>query len=225
MIADASILQSWLGPAFAVAVSAPALVDDQLFPEERTYIAGAIGLRREEFGTARICARRALAALGVQGAALVPYADRSPRWPKGIVGSLSHSQDLCVAAVTAAPHIHGFGIDVEINAPLDHELEKMICTAGERDFVDSLSILERGRIGKMIFCAKEAVYKCQYPLTKTFLDFQDIELDLEASLETFVVARAPRHHDIAPLLRSVKGSFLLTDTLIFTAAMLVGDHL
>ncbi|WP_267555493.1 4'-phosphopantetheinyl transferase [Rhizobium rhizogenes] len=223
MIADASILQSWLGQAFAVAVSAPAPVDDQLFPEERTYIAGAVRRRREEFGTARVCARRALAALGVQDASLVPYADRSPRWPKGIVGSLSHCQDLCVAAVTAAPHIHGFGIDVEIDVPLDQELETMICTAGERNFVSSRSTSERGRIGKMIFCAKEAVYKCQYPLTKTFLDFQDIELELDSSLKTFVVARAPRHREIEPLLRSVKGRFLLTHALIFTTATLVGD--
>ena len=225
MLPDVSTLQSWLGPAFAVAISAPTLVADQLFPEERTYIAGAIRRRREEFGTARVCARRALTALGVQDAALVPYPDRSPRWPKGIVGSLSHCPDLCMAAVTAAPHIYGVGIDIEIDEPLDYKLENMICTEGERNFVNSRSRSERGRISKLIFCAKEAVYKCQYPLTKTFLDFQDIELDLETSLETFMVARVARHREIAPLLRSIKGSFLLTDALIFTVATLTDDHL
>ncbi|KAL0630239.1 hypothetical protein Q9L58_010914, partial [Maublancomyces gigas] len=52
-------------------------------------------------------ARRALAAPGAHDAAL----------------------DLCMAAVTTAPHILGSGIDVEINAPLDRKLETMICTA------------------------------------------------------------------------------------------------
>jgi len=63
MISDVSTLQSWLGSAFAVAISAPALVDDQLFPEESAYIAGTIRQGREEFGTARVCAWRTAAGI------------------------------------------------------------------------------------------------------------------------------------------------------------------
>ncbi len=38
----------------------------------------------------------------------------------------------------------------------------------------------RAETAALIFSAKEAFYKCQYTLTKEFLEFQDVELDLGA---------------------------------------------
>jgi 4'-phosphopantetheinyl transferase EntD len=61
-----------LGPEFAIAVAVPTLVDDQLFPEERLYLARAVPKRRAEFGSARICARRANAEPGVDSGAPAP---------------------------------------------------------------------------------------------------------------------------------------------------------
>ena len=79
----------------------PQLHDAELFPEERACLAKAVEKRRAEFGTARVCARRALAQLGFPPMPLVPNKDRSPVWPQGVVGSITHTRGYC--AVIVAP--------------------------------------------------------------------------------------------------------------------------
>ena len=39
---------------------------------------------------------------------------------------------------------------------------------------------------KLAFCAKESVYKADYPLTKRFLDFHDVEVAFDFERETFI---------------------------------------
>jgi 4'-phosphopantetheinyl transferase EntD len=213
-------LRSFLGPDFAVAVATPALADDELYPEEREHIRGAVEKRRAEFGTARICARRALAELGIGPIPLVPYGDRSPRWPYGIVGSISHTVGHCVAAVTKSPKIRAFGIDVENHSPLAVDLERMICTPAERAHIADSPACDRGRIGKMFFSAKEAVYKCQYPLTRTLLDFRDVELSFEAGEGAFAVRRVLPRGERWQQIRAARGRFLLLEDAIVSVAIL-----
>ncbi len=64
---------------------------NDLFPEEQAYIAEAVEKRQVEFSTARVLARRALYELGVSPQSLCPNDDRSPRWPAGIIGSITHT--------------------------------------------------------------------------------------------------------------------------------------
>jgi 4'-phosphopantetheinyl transferase EntD len=185
----ASVVQSMLGSDVAVSVAVPASVTEQLFPEERRYISRAVGKRQAEFGTARLCARQALAQLGLAPCALVPYSDRSPRWPEGIVGTISHTTECCAVAVASVRHFTGLGLDVELDTALERGLESTICTDQERNWLNRFSDAERGRLGKLLFCAKEAFYKCQYPTTKTLIGFQDVEFKLDLDAGAFVVIK------------------------------------
>jgi 4'-phosphopantetheinyl transferase EntD len=181
----ASVLQSMLGNDVAVSVATPTIVTDLLFPEERQHISRAVEKRQAEFGTARLCARQALAQLGLAPCSLVPYPDRSPRWPQGIVGTISHTTGCCVVAVANVQHFAGLGLDVEMDTALRRSLESTICTDRERGWLDRFSDADRGRSGKLLFCAKEAFYKCQYATTQALIGFQDVEIEIDLDAGTF----------------------------------------
>jgi len=169
-------------PLFAadcvIVEAAPALVDSELYPEEREFVAKAVAKRRAEFGTARLCARQALSQLGAAAGSLVPAADRSPVWPEGAVGTITHTAGYCGVAVAHSAQYASLGLDAEQDKLLQPEMIAMICTAAERSRT-------RGPDAIVYFAAKEAFYKCQYPLTRQFLDFQDVELELDARLTSF----------------------------------------
>jgi 4'-phosphopantetheinyl transferase EntD len=202
---------------------------DELFPAERVHIAPASRRRQAEFAAARVCARRALARLGIEPGPLVPHDDRSPRWPEGTVGSISHTRELCIVVAAKSTVVAGIGLDLESPTLPPSDIEDVVCTFSERLWLDQRSAAEgssaeeRRRWVKVIFAAKEAFYKCQYPRTKAFLEFQNVELDLDPSTRAFTprILRSERPLlDNGPLARGRWGS--TDDGLVIATAALAG---
>jgi 4'-phosphopantetheinyl transferase EntD len=220
--AIAGALKGLLGPGFALACERPRSVDGLLFEEERSYLAQAGAKRRAEFGTARLCARRALLELGIPSGPLVPQADRSPTWPNGVVGSISHSSGWCVAAVTTRPDVAGVGVDIEDDTPLEPDLELLVCTPMERRILAGLGDDMRGRSAKILFSAKEAIYKCQYPTIGIPLDFHDLELDLDSARGEVRLSRVACDEAVRAGLMTIELRFVRLAGLILTAALLPG---
>jgi 4'-phosphopantetheinyl transferase EntD len=198
----------------------PALVTAQLYPEEQRYIAHAVETRQAQFGTARLCARRALARLGIPAGPLVPNQDRSPHWPDGIRGSIAHTSQQCAVAVSRAAHITGLGIDLESDAPLEAGLEIAICTEYERAWIERYDRTVYPWLVTLVFSAKEAFYKCQYPITGAKLEFTDVELRVDLAAATFsicdLVSTVPQRHR----LMKIAGRFCHRPQLIMTSAVL-----
>src|SRR5260370_19918691 len=134
----------------------------------------ALKIRRQS-GAARIVARRLLRALGEPNAALPRSASGAPAWPSGILGSIAHDDEVAVATVVRSGRLRSLGIDVEPAHALPRELVPIVATASERARYGA-PVLE----SRILFCAKEAVFKALYPLCGLFLDFQEIEIDLDA---------------------------------------------
>jgi 4'-phosphopantetheinyl transferase EntD len=178
-------LRSLFGPEVVAEAMPPQLVDDELFPDELEYIQSAAPVRRAEFGTARVCARRALAALGVPPMSLAPQADRSPRWPQGVTGSISHTRDWCAVVVARHPPVRALGLDLEVVRPLDRGVDEMVLTRSEIAFVRKGPQELQDELVILFFSAKEAYYKCQYPLTGTFLGFHDVEIEMAREGDRF----------------------------------------
>src|SRR3954466_8638481 len=84
---------------FAVEWGDPKEPSSPLFPEELPLIASAVEKRRLEFGRGRQCARAALRRLGVPDGPLPSGSQREPLWPAAAIGSITHTEGLCVAAV------------------------------------------------------------------------------------------------------------------------------
>ena len=155
----------------------PHSVKSGLMKAEQELVAGAAQTRIEQFTAGRVCARTALGRLGAATSTPVMRGeDRAPIWPPGFVGSITHTDTWCAAAVARTEDARSVGIDLEPATPLKETLWRRVCTAKERDWLHGLP--EPGFMGKILFSAKESVYKCQYPITSKFLGFHAVEVEL-----------------------------------------------
>ncbi|MEV7784395.1 4'-phosphopantetheinyl transferase superfamily protein [Streptomyces sp. NPDC088106] len=134
-----------------------------LFPSERAVVRGVSEERRREFATARGCARRALARLGIPPEPLVPDVSGAPRWPRGAVGSLTHCPGYRAAVVAPAGRYAALGIDAEPAGPLPAVVAERLLSDTERRSADALRTALGIPADRLVFCAKEASYKAFSP--------------------------------------------------------------
>jgi 4'-phosphopantetheinyl transferase EntD len=147
-----------------------------LAPEEAAIVANAVPKRVGEFAAGRLCARRALGELGIANFALKAAGDRQPIWPEGIVGCITHTEGMYAAVVAEHRLLRAIGVDTEAAASVKPALWPRILVAAELDWLASLERRARAAAATLIFSAKEAAYKCQYPLTGERLSFSDLEV-------------------------------------------------
>ena len=150
-----------------------------LRPEEALAFAAAVESVRRQSGTARLIARSLMRLMGEPAATILRSASGAPVWPSGIVGSLAHDDTAAVAAIGFAGDVAAIGIDIEPDDPLPTELIAVVATATERRRYSPAILASR-----RLFVAKEAVFKATFPMDATFLDFHDIEVDLDANVAT-----------------------------------------
>jgi len=144
-----------------------------LTPEDAEFFANSVLERRRASGAARIIARELLARGGYPLAGLRKLPSGAITWPDGAIGSLAHDTRVAVAAVGKSCDMRALGIDIEPREKLPFDID-LIATPGER-----LNALELPYFGRLLFSAKEAVYKAVHPLDGVFLDFHDVEIDFD----------------------------------------------
>ena len=146
----------------------------RLMPEEARTVERAVPKRIQEFAAGRQCARRALAELGRFDVPIPVGQDRQPVWPSGVVGSITHTAGLCAAVVAESSRLVALGVDTEIAGAVKPELWQTVCVADESAWISGLPPGERAAAVTLLFSAKEAFYKCQYPLLGERLSFDDL---------------------------------------------------
>ncbi|NHC14168.1 4'-phosphopantetheinyl transferase family protein [Motilibacter deserti] len=164
-----------------------------LFPAEEALVARAVAGRRAEFATGRRCARDALRRLGLPAAPILSGPRREPVWPEGVVGSITHCAGYRAAVVALARDVAALGIDAEPDEPLPAGVLDVVARPAERDRLEELA---RGRPDgnwdRVLFSAKESVFKAWYPLTGAPLEFDEGDVVLSCDDGTFAVAPLPR---------------------------------
>jgi len=197
------------------------LPDTWLFAAEEVDIAWAVERRRREYRTGRACLRRALAELGVGPTPVLRGSRGAPRLPAGTVGSITHCPGFRAAAVARTHEAAGIGIDAEPNDPLPPAARVAVCRPEERELLAQLG-RDRPDVSwdRLVFSAKESVYKLWFPLTGCGLGFADIAVTPDPA-GTFL-ARLPAEGTIAGRLPfgTVLGRWLVRDDLICTAVTL-----
>jgi 4'-phosphopantetheinyl transferase EntD len=146
---------------------------DALLPEEKRHLGRAVRQRVQEFAAGRMCARRLLAEFGFGDFPVEVADDRRPLWPDPLVGSITHTAGFCAAVVAPKDTFSAVGIDSEIAGSVKRELWRGICTPSETAWLRSLPESQQTAAATLIFSAKEAFYKCQYPLAREHLGFHD----------------------------------------------------
>ena len=148
---------------------------------ERDAIATATPKRRREFAAVRACARRALPELGLAPSAVPPGPSGGPVWPPGVVGSMTHCQGYRACAIGRSGEFAAIGIDAEPHAALPGGVLGMVTGESERSALTELAAAAPGTCwDRILFCAKEAVYKAWFPATGRWLGFSDAEVRIAA---------------------------------------------
>jgi 4'-phosphopantetheinyl transferase EntD len=192
--------------------------DDDLFPLERAHIAAAVNKRRREFATVRMCARKALADLGVPAVAILPGERGAPQWPQAIAGSMTHCDGYRAAAVAWKSDVPVLGIDAEPHGPLPEGVLELISLPQERVHLSDLARIEPGVCwDRLLFSAKESVYKAWFPLTESWLGFEgaEVTLNLDHSFVARLLLPGTRADDTS--LAGFDGRWLAENGLLVTA--------
>jgi len=171
---------------------------DGLFSEERDGLGVVVDKRLREFTTGRACARKSLLKLGIPPCPIRIGPRREPIWPKGIVGSITHCSGCCAAAVARSLDLCSIGIDAEENLPLGEGVLEVIASPQEQTEIRTL-----GGSGlhwdRLLFSAKESVFKAWYGLAGQWLDFSECDIlwgpegDLESVGENLFAGKFVAH--------------------------------
>ena len=156
-----------------------------LFREEEQVIAHAVATRRRDYAAVRSCARACLERLGYSPVPILPGVGGAPTWPAGIRGSMTHCTGYAAAAVGTVPPISAIGIDAEPDAPLPDGVLGLIATAAEHDHLATAHGPDGPNWDRLLFSAKEAVYKAWFPLVGGWLDHHDAEVSFDPHNRTF----------------------------------------
>ncbi len=170
------LLTDLTGPDLAIAWAPLEALSGDTHPDEWEDIASAAPNRQKEFAAGRELARALSDQLGLPPAPLRRAEDRAPVWPSDRTGSLSHCDTLCVAAVGKRSAVQSVGVDVETIGRVEHKLWPTLFTEREANYFRSLATEIVALEATLFFSAKESFYKCQYPLTREWVGFQDVEI-------------------------------------------------
>lgn len=162
-------------------------------PDMDRYDVSGVEKRRHEFLTGRSLAENALCHMGCSDPFVGRHPDRSPIWPAGFCGSISHSDRLCTVMVGKTSALRSIGVDIEPQGAVPDGLRDTIYGPGDDP---------DGADPTLIFAAKEAFYKMWYPLTGVFLDFPDVGISV---LGTQVKARLLTRTAPVPQLQQIHG--------------------
>ena len=194
--------------------------DFLLHPEEEK-ISASFGSskRRAEFSLGRYCAHRALSKFELESVPILRTAEtREPYWPASVRGSITHSEGFAAAAVGMTKDVSGIGIDLEsLSRVVDFNIRRHVCVEKEREFMESLTAEQANRYLRIIFSAKESIFKCFFPISQTYLSFQDaaIIIDEKKFEFSFVLSKACSGITSAGFQHS--GRFSIKDDLLLTS--------
>jgi 4'-phosphopantetheinyl transferase EntD len=193
--------------------------DARLFPEEEAIVDSSVDKRRREFITARMCARSALHRLGLPPVPILTGERGEPLWPAGIVGSITHCEGYRACAVARSSEIVTIGIDAEPNAALPNGLLGDIALPEELPSLRRLAVEDTNvHWDRLLFSAKESVYKAWFPLARRWLGFEDATIEIDYPALTFTARLLVPGPSLAVgSLNEFKGRWRMHDGVLATA--------
>ena len=156
--------------------------NQKLHPAEENYFSQLSSVsRKEHYRSGRICAGEVLSKLGARGQPVLRDPQtREPLWPEGISGAITHCGNWAAAAAGKTSDVSGIGIDIEdLERQVDSRISRHVCIPEEQKWLQECGedFLEQNL--KIIFSAKESIFKAFFPYTRTYLHFHDARILME----------------------------------------------
>ena len=178
-VLSAELAALFPGEVFAACLTREAPLE-LLSAQELSCVSHCASERIQQFAAGRLCARLTLEALGIEGFSLLTARDRQPVWPAGVTGSITHTAGYAAAVVGRREALGSLGIDSEVAAQVHRELWPGITAPSELARLRALPEAAACLQAAVLFAAKEAFYKSQFPLTGERLLFADVVIDCVA---------------------------------------------
>ena len=151
-------------------------------PEEVSILSSTASPKRiAEFRAGRACARHVLARMAYENVSIGADEAGCPKWPTGLVGSITHTEDWAGAAVGRSSSIRAIGIDAESVSRMTRDLWRLVFLPDEMTRMLALPKEKQDAFAAVTFSAKESFYKAQYTLTGSQLEFTDVHITLVES--------------------------------------------
>ncbi|MGD2088002.1 MAG: 4'-phosphopantetheinyl transferase superfamily protein [Candidatus Aminicenantes bacterium] len=130
-----------------------------------------------EFRLGRAAAAEAMSHLIPQPVPVGKAKSGEPLWPNHIVGSITHKRYTAAAVVGAKEHIQSIGIDLEdINDHVNLRIARRFSTEKELQWIHAVDHRPAALKLKMLFSAKESLYKTIFQWKQEPLGFKTMEL-------------------------------------------------
>lgn len=185
----------------------------EIDPSEQVLVKNAVLRRRAEFSTGRLLASLALAELGLPPQPIARGPMNEPVWPEGVTGSITHTQEICMVALAANSEIQGIGIDLESRREEFKDIGRMILRPDEQSPTNAGIAPEIDSV-RLVFSAKEALYKAVSARIGRFVDFQEVRTEFRAQTSRYT-ATAPEDPGLDALIRGGSGRIVETGDLVF----------
>jgi 4'-phosphopantetheinyl transferase EntD len=136
-----------------------------------------------------------------------------------VVGSITHCAGYRASAVARARDVITIGLDAEPHDKLPPGVLDAVASESEQAMLTALAAAVPGVFwDRMLFSAKESVYKAWFPLTLRWLNFEDVCVEIDPVSQAFtarLLVEGPVVNGAA--LTGFDGRWLVSDGLIVTA--------
>ena len=206
---------------FCVELSKPPVFP--ILPEEKIYLNKLSSTRRQiEFAQGRSCAHQALERFKLEAEPIPRNTKtREPCWPEAVRGSITHSGQYVAAAAGLADDFSGIGIDLEsLSRVVDFNISRHVCVEKELDWLKTLSPSMANQGLMIIFSAKESIFKCLFPISKTYLYFKDATVEIDEDSDEFTFTLSRKCSGITEAGFKHRGRFSIIDKMLLTSIYL-----
>jgi len=125
----------------------------------------AVDKRQADFLAGRLITTRAFEQLALPAANIPIGPNREPVWPDGVVGSISHTKDMCGCLISTNPSLLvGIDIEAKMKPQSLRAARAKALNETERDLIDDQDQVELDVLTALLFSGKETLFKALHPI-------------------------------------------------------------
>ncbi|MFA6231837.1 MAG: 4'-phosphopantetheinyl transferase superfamily protein [Rhodanobacter sp.] len=138
----------------------------------------AVVKRQAEYLAGRVAARQAMTHLGMNVAELGTGPLRQPLWPRGVSGSITHTNDMAAAIAVPSDMARGIGIDIEhiIDTGTADAIRDTVVTDEELAIFVTKGGCDPNMLLTIAFSAKESFFKATSSHVGRYFEFHALRL-------------------------------------------------